>query len=422
MEITFAENIKIEINLPIKGVESFQYIWKTDSHARLHLIGYMDLYTQWNPVLCYDSNVKIWRVVDEKIQILFQGCITGIEITSVGRVEQVSLEVTSASCQLDRQKCSCSFQNPKMTYGEAVRQAVQNDGGQVIRNQENDKEIKYPVIRNEETVWQFAERMAGRLGVSIIPDIETGRPNLWFGMRKGKEVVPLSEDEYMIELLPIGKKTGIRFQVKGQILYKIGDFMTFLGQRVTITEVEGYFNRGEFFFLYTLENMTVSETKYTVNHPAGEGYWGIISEVKEESIRLALDIDHGENAEEYFYPWNPTTGNVLYAMPENGERALLYFYQENQQDGAVIHCLNRELEDKRNFKDKAFDIQGGNLITLFEEIVNFSKGNNHKLSLSDDSISAMTVKNLKISAEGRIRLKAEQISIETPEELDICQG
>lgn len=422
MEIKLAENIKIEMNLPIKGVESFQYSWKPDCHAQLHLIGNMDLGIPWNPVLCYDSHVKLWRVIDEKIQILFQGYITGIEIKSMGRVEQVLLEVTSASCRLDNQNSSCSFQNPKMTYGEAVRQAVRSEGGQVIRNQESDQEMGYPVIRNGETVWQFAKRMAGRLGVSIFPDIETRRPNLWFGMRKGKEVAPFSEDEYTTELFPIGKKTGIRFHVKGQILCKIGDFMTYMGQRVTITEVEGYFNRGEFFFLYTLENTIVNETTYNVNNSAGEGYWGNISEVKEELIRLTLDIDHGEGTGEYFYPYNPITGNVLYAMPEKGGRALLYFSQENQQDGVVIHCLNKDSEGKRDVKDRTFDIQGGNLMNIFEGIVNFSKGNNHKLSLCDDSISATTVKKLKISAEGKIRLKAEQILIETPEELDICQG
>ena len=74
-----------------------------------------------------------------------------MEINSVGGLDQVFLKVTSASSQLDRQKFSSSFQNPKMTYGEAVRQSVQNEGGQVIRNQESDKIIGYPVIRDEET-------------------------------------------------------------------------------------------------------------------------------------------------------------------------------------------------------------------------------------------------------------------------------
>lgn len=165
IEIKLAENIKIEIDLPIKGVENFQYSWKPDCHAKLHLIGYMNINTSWNPTLCYDSYVKLWRIIDGSIQILFHGCITGIEIMSIGRVDQVILEVTSASCQLDRQNSSRSFQNPKMTYGQVIRQAVQNEGGQIIRNEENDREIGYPVIRNEETVWQFAERMAENLGI-----------------------------------------------------------------------------------------------------------------------------------------------------------------------------------------------------------------------------------------------------------------
>ena len=422
MEIKLTENIKIEMNLPIKKVESFQYSWKPDCHAQLQLIGYIDVTIPWNPILCYDSYVKLWNVKGEKIQILFQGCITGMEINSAGGIDQVFLKVTSASSQLDRQNFSSSFQNPKMTYGEAVRQSVQNEGGQVIRNQESDKKIGYPVIRDEETAWQFAERMAENLGISIIPDIETGRPNLWFGMRIGKEVTSLSEDEYSILLRPIGNKIGTRIQVKGQDFYKIGDFMTYMGKKIVITEVDGQFKQGELIFLYTLVDMPIREKSCNSSYPAGLGYWGTIIDVKEESIRLALDIDHGEDTGEYYYPWCPITGNSLYAVPEVGAKALLYFNRENFQDGMVVHCMNQKPENTRNYQSRAFNIQNGDTITMFEETVNILKGKNHSLSLSDYSISAGTVNKLKILAKKKIQLKADDSSIETPEDLDIFQG
>ena len=54
------------------------------------------------------------------------------------RGSQIYIKAMSASCLLDRKIESRSFQNTAKTYGEVVRENVQTDGGQVIRNQETD--------------------------------------------------------------------------------------------------------------------------------------------------------------------------------------------------------------------------------------------------------------------------------------------
>ncbi len=328
----------------------------------------------------------------------------------------------SASCLLDRRSGSCSFQNLAMTHGEAVRDAVEADGGQVIRNRESDKEIKTPLIRYEETTWQFAKRMGSLLGAYIIPDVETGNPNLWFGMRAGKEIPALSEEHCSVRICPMGEKAGTYIQMEGRAFYKIGDWMTFMDQKVTITVVEGRYEHGELTFVYTLEDR---ETHQPVlcdeNHPGGLGLWGNIKEVKGETVSIALDIDNGEETGDYFYPWYPETGNALYAMPEKGAGALLHFFEEEERGGAVIHCLNKKLENERYYKDRVMDIEDGNSIQL-KEGVSFNRGGSHTLSLNDGAVSASISKELKIRAEEKIWLKARQIVINTPEELNLCQG
>ena len=209
----------------------------------------------------------------------------------------------SASCLLDRKIGSRSFQDTAKTYGEAVREMVEADGGQLIRNRESDKKINSPIIRYEETTWQFAKRMGECLGICIIPDVETGNPNLWFGMRNGKEVPALPDGQCHIQMRCIGKEIGSRFMVEGRPFYKIGDRMEYLGQKVTIMEVEGIFGHGELTFKYILEGHGVRQPNPTKeDHPAGLGFWGIIKKVKGESVTLALDIDHGQETGDYFYP------------------------------------------------------------------------------------------------------------------------
>lgn len=423
MEIKLAGNLKMETDIPVLHVESFRYSWKPDCHALLELQGYIDRNIQWNPVQSYSSRIKIWLETDGKVQIVYHGYIVDAQITDTGKTSRLFLEAMSATCLLDRKISSRSFQKTDMTYGEVVREAIQAEGGQVIRNQESDKEIGSPVIRYEETAWQFAKRLGGCLGNYIIPDIETGKPNLWFGMRNGKEVPSLSEEQCVARIRPIGRKTGVRFQTEERNCYKIGDRLTYMGQNVIVVEVVGSYKQGELIFTYTLENMVLCQNvTRNETHSAGLGLWGTVSEVKKESVKLALDIDQGMDTGEYFFPWYPETGNVLYAMPEPGARALLYFYGANEQDGAVIHCLNREQEDGHYYKDRGMDIADGNSISLSGESVSFSRGDGHRLSLSDSAVSISTSKELRIAAEGKIRLKARQITINTPDELNICQG
>lgn len=423
MEIELMDNLKIETDIPIKHVERFWFSWKPYCHAALHLEGYMDRDAPWNPGQSYNTRIKICLLEDGNVKIIYHGYIVQTEIKNTGKTSQIFLDAKSASCLLDRKIKSCSFQNIGKTYGEVVRETVQADSGQVIRNQKSDKGIGCPVIRYEETAWQFANRMAIRIGNYIIPDIETGNPNLWFGMRNGNEVEALPETQCVIQMRCIGDDVGSSYKVEGRTFYKIGDRMKYLGQNVTIVEVEGRFEHGELTFTYILEDRTVHQPNCTEeHHPAGQGFWGVIKSVKDESVKIALDIDHGEETGDYFYPWYPETGNSLYAMPEVGERVLLYFGRAGELEGAVIHCLNLNSEEKRCYEDRAFYIKGGNTVDLTTKAICFSKGGDHTLSLDDGSISANTSSGLKITAEGKVRLKAKQIMIKTPEELNLCQG
>lgn len=424
MEIKLAANLKMETDIPIFHVTGFHFLWKTDSHAELNLSGDIDSHIQWKPEQFYNSRLKIWLNEGDGIQIIYNGYVVEMETKRIGQADQIFLKVLSATCLVDRKIRSRSFQNPITTYGQIVRETIKAEGGQVIRNQKSDKEIGSPIICYEETAWQFAKRMGGNTGNPIIPDIETGNPNLWFGMRSGKEVPALQEEQYVIQMRAIGRKTGTCFLTEGRSYYKIGDRMTYKGQKVTIIEVGGRYEQGELMFFYILENMAVrcQARSRNDNHLAGLGLWGTIKEVKDEAVKIALDIDHGEDTGNYFFPWFPETGNAFYAMPEKGSKALLYFLSADGKKGAVIHCLNKDAEEERNYKDRSIDTKDENVICLSKENVSFSKGGNHSLSLSDSSISVSTSGELKIAAKGKIRLRAKQITINTPEELNICQG
>jgi len=131
----------------------------------------------------------------------------------------------------------------------------------------------------------------------------------------------LPEAQCVIQMNAVGKDIGIRFKAEGRNFYKIGDRMEYLGQNVTIVEVEGRYQQGELTFTYILEERTVHQPDFGEDcHSSGQGFWGVIKKVKEESIKIVLDIDHGQETGDYFYPWYPEIGNALYAMPEVGQK------------------------------------------------------------------------------------------------------
>lgn len=418
MKRMIGNNMTVETELPINTVDSFWFTWKPNNHALFELNG--SIYGNVRELSHIDkSRIRIWLLENGEEQVFFSGCIVKVKIGARG---EIAIEAMSPSCLLDQKPASRSYQDIKLSYGEIVRQTVEDEGGHVMRNREQDKVISTPVIQYEETVWEFAKRLANRSGVYLIPDIVTGKPNLWFGMRKGKEVSSLSEEQYGIEIFPLGKKGQILYRSQGNVFYKIGDYMNYLGQRLMITSVDAHYNYGELIFSYVLEafESKCQKLDYRVL-PAGLGLWGTIRKVKAEKLMIALDIDEGRHTGNYFYPWQPETGNTFYAMPEIGARALLYFYHADTQEGAVIHCSNNKTNDEKYYKNRQLSFLDGNTVQLSQEEVSFSTKENQELFVGNGSVFAETQKALRICASS-VWLGGSTISIDSPDEINISQN
>lgn len=423
MMAKITDYMKIEMDIPVLYFTNCRFCWKPYEHAIWKLEGYLNKKISWNPEKSFHSRIRVYWTETGSEEIIFQGSLMKIRIADEGETRRFFLEAVSASWELDREAKSRSFQDTAKTYGEIVRESVRKEGGEVIRNRETDPVMKAPVIRYEETTWQFAGRLGRMLGLYVIADVKTGKPNLWFGMRKGEKVEPVPEDESIIRIIPNGKERGTYYQGAGRTYYQIGDQMDYMGRKVKVLEVEGYYEKEEMIFSYVLADQEGCQPDMEREYlPAGLGLWGKITGVKGETVKLALDIDRGEETGDYYYPWYPETGNVLYAMPETGARALLAFWGANAQDGAVIHCMGLEGGEPKEYQDRAFDIRNENRMVLSRDRVMLEKAREHKLELEDTSISVKTGKDMKIMAEGKIRMKAKRILMKTPEEMNFYQN
>lgn len=416
MEIKLAENLKLESEIPFLNVVYFQFTWGPGRHALLKLEGYVDRKIKFNLLQLYDGKIKLWFENEGKTEILYHGCILNVERKIEGDTEKVLVNAGSASCKLDQQPHSRSFQDTKKTYAEVIRQVVQEGSGEVITTVGRNEMLIKPVIQYEETDWCFIRRLAGHLGSGILPDIETGRPCLWFGIRKGRKIPSFSEEQYVETI-----KKEFTCEVKSKEFYKIGDQTSFLGKDIYILGMSATYEQGELIFTYLLKDRLACNIIYHDKF-AGLGLRGNIQEVKGELVKINLYIDGGNSTGDYFYHWYPETGNALYAMPEPGSDALLYFGSADEREGYVLHCFPAKTKEKRDCSERCLNIADGNSIKMYENALSFSRGGSHNLSLRNGSISFGTVKKVKISAKGKIRLKAKHICLDSSDELNVSQG
>ncbi len=68
----------------------------------------------------------------------------------------------------------------------------------------------------------------------------------------------------------------------------------------------------------------------------GASIEGKVLAVKEELVKLHLDIDENQSEEEAFwFRYAPPTTNIMYAMPSIGESVRLYFPSEGNEEPII---------------------------------------------------------------------------------------
>lgn len=420
MEIKIADGILIESDFPFLGIDNFELEWKLNEHAFLSMRGYLNDCEKYHLAEAYGSKIRL-RIEEGDIT-LFYGYLVDVKVNHIGNTREVRLKAASGSFRIDRKLESESFQNPEETYAEIARKIAEGAGARVICTKGIDISIEKPVIRYQETAWQFNKRLASGLRTCIVPDIVTGERDFWFGMRKGERIPLLEGEEYTVDICREreGGKIIAIYKIKSRQFYKIGDRTTLNGVEWKVCEVKALFQKGELTFQYLLKQEESVEAIY-LDCFTGLGLKGVIAEVRNERVRIALDIDEGRETGQYFYHWYPETGNSLYAMPEPGTRAVLYFGERDEREGFVMHSLPNAAQNFWYYKNRHLDTKEGNMLRLNENNIDISNGESKTICIGNGLILADSVGRLRISAEENVKMSAKRIIMRTPDEVNICQ-
>lgn len=420
------QNLAMESSIPFLIISNYQIIWEINAHARMVMTGNINPNEAENLCRQYmGTEIEFYFLTDsgERDKTIFKGFISSVKFESGYGSCQAVIEGMSASAKLDYAIASCSFQNVSMTYGDLIKKTVSEAGGAVICTAGNEQ-IKRPILRYRETTWEFAKRMASLEHTFLIPDIMTGRPNLWFGMKKGARILESmgSWDEgTVIKGYGRMEKSGCKtsYRIISRKYYHIGDYSESGGMRCIIYKVRMNFQNGELLFFYYLSRENDLQTQpYFNENFIGMSLLGTVEKTEGENVYLKLDIDKEEGT--YPFQWIPETGNTLYAMPEPGAPAALYFIEPDEREAVAVRCIQKSsIHEGNNCQNKKIETTYGDKIHLFPDSIGLSKNDNYSLDLKDKhGVTINSRKKIELKADSKVVIKAKEIAINVPEEIN----
>ena len=420
------QEISLETELPLQSVQDFTMYWEINEHAGLELNGILNNGSGETVRRQDYVGTEITVMLADTIErdgngVLFRGLIQEMKLRWNHGVVIAHVEAASASIKLDKdtRRLCRSFQNPSLTYYDVAKRMMDIGEGSVICTTEK-KKIEKPLICYKETIWEFLKRIASHQSSFLIPDIKTGRTNLWFGMRSGKQIeADLTNGQNCVGIKKKYSKNGKNKAIKTYSLecrasYALGDWAADRGEKLVIYAVKARMDKGDILFTYQMaSDRDIRKEIYYNEAFTGRSLWGTVEEGKGETLRVTFDMDGEEG--KWFYPWRPETGNALYAMPESGAKVSVYFMNHDEGSGIAVRCSGQPPENQKP-KDKSMITFKKGKIELFTGSLNIRNGKD-RMALNDSSNISFSSDRIEIETNGKVKLKAKQISLEAASEI-----
>ncbi|OOM13970.1 contractile injection system protein, VgrG/Pvc8 family [Clostridium saccharobutylicum] len=389
-----------------------------------------------------DDKVNINEVNEKNSKRLFCGIVQNIWTTNTNGIYYLELEALTSSVLLDIKEKSRSFQNIRMTYDDLISEILKDySSSEFVQNIGKGKKINKPIFQFKETDWNFLKRIASELKSELYCDIINSNVVLNFGI-PNKCKYELDDDNMNYEAFKDlkrfhevgGYNAGYNdidffyYQIIRRNALEIGAQIFYNQKDLYIREYEVYRNREEIFYKYKLCRKNGVWQNIVYNQLLrGATLDGKVLEVKEEVVKIHLDIDKSQNKDEAFwFPFLPPSVNIMYSMPLVGESVRLYFPNDSSEKPIIAGCSRKNGEEcektsepsKRYYETEhgseiamlpnALNIKGvskKNMIMSFNDELGVHLKSSKKLKInSDEGIVIKTPKRVKINAHNQILL------------------
>ncbi|MEK4114930.1 contractile injection system protein, VgrG/Pvc8 family [Paenibacillus sp. FSL W8-0919] len=417
---------------------------RVNEHAVLRLTGTIPEEQQEAciEIMDADNNVKVNLMRGgSSVLPLFCGVVTDLAVRHVRGIYYVELEALSLSSLLDVQLKSRSFQDISMTYDALLDQVLGDYPGSDVINMEEDADrLEQFTLQYRETDWQFLKRLASRFASVLVPEAAADSgPKLWFGLPEGRSGVVLEDGVYGASRRwdrrgPDGGVLGdlddapeTRYAAYSDEVLNLGDRVQFQGQELVVTGSTATMDGGQFRFEYLLMPEDGIRQKPLYNTAlVGASLEGRILEVKQDTVRLHLDIDAAQEKEAA--AWFPYTsvytaeGNSgFYCMPQAGDAVQLYIPDFREEKAIAQGSVRKGGATSPKTQDPSMKTWGTNhgkemqmgpshMSLIAKEgslFINLDAGEGIQI-VSDTTLIIAAEQDIELSAEKKLEITAEE--------------
>lgn len=369
-EITF-QNLKIapyEIKHLLKAV----VIQKMNEHSTLYIKALLPEEKKDSDVqrCTGGSNISFSYIrADGSEYVLFQGLVKDIQVQSINGMYYMEVSAVSYSYLLDIEKRIRTFQQKGMSYKTLMGQVSAGYGKAGVADfASQGAAIGQLLVQYQETDWAFLRRLASHFNTGLVNDVHIALPWIYFGIPK-RNSRGVAATEYQVKMNSskylqlsgagvsgLSDHDFLSYQVECDQEVDIGDVVTFKGRTLYVSEIIGQVEKGVFRQILTLTSIKGMSQPYQGNNQiAGCSLNGEIQEIKNDQVKVSLEVDHAINhspGTPCFFPYSTIysskDGSGWYCMPETGDSVRVYFPDEKEDHAYAISSVHNPVDSSVN--------------------------------------------------------------------------
>ena len=391
-----------------------------------------------------DEERILWGLISRQLgklygkgHLLFAGLLSQMDFLKKDQVRLVVLTYRTASCLMDVEKKSRSFQDTSMTYRQLLETVLEDYPDSDFILAFPDEPIGQLFVQYRETDWEFLKRVFSQKYAPIAPlmgqegiRIYVGVPELKGEWECQLEGVGKSEAEVrLFSALGASEADFVDYEVQSGSCQELFAALDASGASLSVRALDWELKKGRLECRYTLRGRSGigAYPVYPVSL-VGIALEGRILEVKGNLVRIHMDIDiPGSGKDVYWFPYATMSaslnGSGWYYMPEQGDRVRVEFPDKYASDALVINSAS-VYEAGGGKKDsmaspavKYLSNQAGQKMALGPQGVAVSAGSSGITVDNGGAVILWGSNEILVKAEEKISFSAEQITMRAASQL-----
>ena len=356
-------------------------------------------------------------------KLLMDGLINSVDIQAENQGRILTVTLDSYSTLMDMEPETRTFQDPNMSY-QALTSCMEakNNNFNILWPSHGDMPIGNMTVQYQETDWQYAKRLAGRLGTVVTPDYLLDKPYIAIGMTRRPAQPEINALSYTVKKdtksYRANKMSGgyserdaICYIVKSRDILDLCDPVPFLGLPLYVYAIDTRYEGSELMHYYTLKEKSGFYTPRIYNENLiGATLRGIVKEIQADKVRVYVNGDVPQTEYKWFpyaTPFTQPSGYGWYFMPEIGDEIRLQFPSEQEQDAYVSSAVHVTHGSRQDPKVKYIRTVYGQIIQFDPEQILIDDGVGSRITMhKDQGIEMKTNKSIDIDAQSDITMTA----------------